>query len=440
MTSEPKDQELARAQELLGFISNSPTAYHAVSESIRLLERAGFEPLSEEDIWSLSPGDRRYTTRNATTLVAFVVGQKPPPESGFKLIGAHTDSPHLKLKPRPGYQAHGYVQLGVEVYGGVLLPTWLDRDLSVAGRVAVLQDGQLTLRLVDLERPIGRVSNLAIHLNREVNQQGLKLNKQTHMPPIIGIASGEAPAISPLIERIARHLSVAPEQIAEHDLSLYDTQQGAIGGLEDEFIFSARLDNLASCHSALQALIEAPSSHSTQGIVLYDHEEVGSESAQGAAGPVLETALRRVVEATAPEAPQGYARATARSMMVSADMAHAIHPNYPDRHESHHQPAMGDGPVIKTNANQRYATDGESAARFIACCQAQGFTPQSFVVRTDMACGSTIGPISAARLGIKTVDVGNPMLSMHSVREMSCVKDHTLMHRALLAFLGSSPS
>lgn len=434
-----------RALDLLAYIDASPTPYHAVAESIRRLEAAGWAPLLETDAWTLAPGDRRYVTRSGASLIAFQVGRDAPAGSGFRMIGAHTDSPNLKIKPRPSFAKHGYRQLGVEVYGGVLLHTWLDRDLSIAGRVAVLgAKGGVELRLVDLERPILRVPNLAIHLNRDVNTAGLKINPQQHLPPILALApeGGKSKDTDDgLLQRLlAEHLSVPEDRILDHDLSLYDVQRGTLSGLDGEFVFAARLDNLASCHAALGALISSAGEDggATRLVALHDHEEVGSRSVQGAAGPFLEVVLRRIVAASGDAGLEPYARAIASSFHVSADMAHAVHPSFSDRHEPQHMPIIGGGPVIKANAGQSYATDGESGAYFAAMCREAGVRPQSFVTRTDLACGSTIGPITATRIGVRTVDVGNPMLSMHSIREMAGTLDVELMHRALGQHLRSA--
>jgi aspartyl aminopeptidase len=445
-----------RALDLIQYIDASPTPYHAVEETIRRLERAHFSALKEGDEWKLRPNDRRFVTKNGSTIVAFVVGAKPPARGGFKMIGAHTDSPNLKLKPRASFTKNGYRQLGVEVYGGVLLSTWLDRDLAIAGRVAVREPNGVKTHLLKLARPIVRIPNLAIHLNRDVNRDGLKLNPQTNLPPILSLVPDETNGSKNgkngkngkkdagdqdlLLSLIARELDVGEDLILDHDLSLYDVQKGTLAGAEDELIHIARLDNLASCHGAIDALMHTAdtATAATKLIALYDHEEVGSRSAQGAQGPFLELVLQRIVEAHEKTEPQGYARAMASSFFVSADMAHAVHPNYVDKHEPQHMPMLGQGPVVKTNAGQSYATDGESAAYFIALCREAGFEPQSFVTRGDLACGSTIGPITAARLGVKTVDVGNPTLSMHSIREMAGTHDAELMHRALVLHLKSA--
>jgi aspartyl aminopeptidase len=426
-------------QSLLDYLNASPTPFHAVTESARRLRDAGFAELQERDAWSLQPGMRAYATRNGSSLVAFVCGQKPAAESGFLVVGAHTDSPNLRLKPSPDQTRAGYRQLGVEVYGGVLLSTWLDRDLSLAGRVAIAQGGVVRSELVNFGRALLRIPNLAIHLNRNVNSEGLVLNAQSHLAPILALA-GDAAGSLPLARLLADELNAhgiacAHDQILGWDLCLYDVQQAAVSGLHREFIHSARLDNLASCYGALSALAAAPNAHdATRVIVLYDHEEVGSRSAQGACSPFLRQALERITQAGGALGAESFARAMARSFLISADMAHAIHPNYADRHEPLHAPLLGAGPVLKLNANQSYATDGPSAARFFQLCQRAGVAAQQYVVRSDLACGSTIGPITAAELGLSTVDIGNPLLSMHSIREMAACADVGALARLLDAF------
>jgi aspartyl aminopeptidase len=407
------------ALDLCAFVDRSPTPYHAVREVTARLAAAGFTELDEREAWRLEPGDRRWVRRGGGTIVALVVGTESPAVGGFRLLGAHTDSPNLRVKPNADLSRSGYQQLGVEAYGGLLLSTWLDRDLSIAGRVLVRAGGRVEARLVDLARPVARVPNLAIHLNRGVNKDGLVLNEQRHMIPVVGL--GKEPGLRALL---ARELDVAEDAVGGFDLCLYDVEKASLGGLAQEFVFASRLDNLASCHAAVRALLShAAPGRATRVVVLYDHEEVGSRSAAGAAGSVLRDVLGRVVDAHADRQPQAMARAMAGSLLVSADMAHAIHPNYADQHEPQHAPLVNRGVVIKSNANQSYATDGESAALFEGFCHEAGFAPQRFVVRSDLPCGSTIGPITAAQLGIATVDVGAPMLSMHSCREMAGTLD-----------------
>ncbi|HXV35723.1 MAG TPA: M18 family aminopeptidase [Myxococcota bacterium] len=423
--------------DLLGFIDRSPTPYHAVAESVDRLRAVGYRALGEDEVWELSPGDRRYLVRDEGSLVAFQVGDAAPAESGFRIIAAHTDSPNLRIKPAPDIAAHGYRQLGVEPYGGALLHSWLDRDLSLAGRVALRGDRAAQSRLIDFGRPLLRVANLAIHLQREIASEGLKLNPQQHLAPILGLEPG--PPLRELLAselRARDRLEIAAADVLAFDLMAYDLQPSLVSGARGEFIHAPRLDNLASCHAAVTALVGAgsrPLPPHACAIALYDHEEVGSRSARGAASPLLAGALERIATAFKGGQPQGLPRALSRSMLISADMAHAVHPNHAERHEPEHRPVIGRGPVIKTNANQSYASDPQTAAVFTALCERSGFAPQQFVSRSDIACGSTIGPITAARVGIRTVDVGNPMLSMHSCRELAGTADVAPM----IAVLGS---
>jgi len=430
--------------DLMAFLDASPTPYHAASEAARRLSSRGFVELDEREEWRVESGLRGYVVRGGGTLAAFVVGNDPPAEAGFVMIGAHTDSPNLRLKPLPDLDSAGYRQLGVEVYGGVLFSTWLDRDLSIAGRVTLRGNRSA---LVKLERTVCRIPNLAIHLDREVNTRGLVLNPQTHLVPLLGVEPSakdkkKESILRPLIaaELGRAGLSAAPDDVLGYDLCLYDVAGAALGGVDGEFIFSARLDNLASCHAALEALLAcATPARATRLIALYDHEEIGSQSAAGARSRFLEGVLERLATGFAGSGAHATSRAFARSLLVSADMAHAVHPNYADKHDRQHRPLIGRGPVLKTNAAQSYATDAPGAAAFSEACREAGFEPQHFVSRADIACGSTIGPISAARLGIRTVDVGNPMLSMHSCRELSGARDVAPMIRALSALFERPP-
>ena len=426
-----------RVDDLLTYIDQSPTPYHAVIETAGRLEAVGYSLLEEGDAWTLSPGDRRYVIRAGGSIAAFEVGSTAPAEAGFRVIGAHTDSPNLRIKPSPDVREHGYHQLAVEPYGGVLLHTWLDRDLTIAGRVTLAIDGETETRLVDFERPLLRVPNLAIHLYRELNQEGLKLNAQRHLSPLLGLGD-DADFVELLCAELGREgAMVDRDQVLAFDLMTYDTQRSVRSGANGEFIHAPRLDNLASSHAGIEALIQAGAagpSAATRVVVLYDHEEVGSRSTQGAGGTFLADTLERIAIGAKGSDAESMARAVSRSWLISADMAHAIHPNYADRHEPGHRPKLGAGPVIKTNSNQAYATDAESAGFFASLCARVGVTPQNFVTRSDLGCGSTIGPISAARVGIRTVDVGNPMLSMHSVREMAASADVDPMIEVLAEF------
>jgi aspartyl aminopeptidase len=419
-------------QDLLAFIDASPSPYHAVAETARRLRAANYEELDERDAWQLEPGARRYVVRAEGSIVAFELGSAPVAEAGLHVVGAHTDSPNLRIKQLPDRTGHGVAQLTVEPYGGLLLPTWFDRDCSIAGRVTVqAADGTARTVLVDLERPLLRVPMLAIHLGREITETGFQPNAQTHAQPLWGLAG--APSLRAVLAEALGPLGHGSDRILAHDLMLYDVQRAAVSGVNGDFVHAARLDNLASCHAGLSALI-APEAEPlpafTRAIAFWDHEEVGSRSAQGAAGPFL----RDVVARLAGDA-ESQRRALARSFLISADMAHGVHPNYPERHEPEHRPLLGGGPVIKWNVNQSYTSDAESGGRFAALCARVGVEPQHYSHRNDLRCGTTIGPLSAAKLGIKAVDVGNPMLSMHSCREMCATADVEPMIRVLGAFL-----
>jgi len=416
-------------QDLLEYIDASPTPFHAVAETVSRLDEHGYRALEETEPWHINPGDKVYVVRGGGSIAAFHMGSAPTHEAGFHLVGAHTDSPNLRVKPNPELKQVGYGQLGVEPYGGVLLHTWLDRDLSLAGR-ALLADG--SARLVDFGRELLRVPSLAIHLNRKVNSEGLKLNAQKHMAPIVTLNDDGGIDLRALL---AEELGdVKDEDVLAWDLMAYDLQPATRSGVSREFIHASRIDNLASCHAALTALTASESdAEITRGVVLYDHEEVGSRSAQGAASDFLRSCLQRLSGDSA----EDYHRAVAKSFLISADMAHAVHPNYTDLHEPKHQPTLGGGPVVKINVNQAYATDGESWASFERWAREADVSTQRFVVRSDLACGSTIGPITAAELGIRTVDAGNPMLSMHSCREVAAAADVPKMIDVMKRFFGA---
>lgn len=425
-------------ERLLTYLNASPTPYHAAQTSEGMLRESGFRRLDEREPFALHAGDRAYVVRGDSSLIAFHVGTEEPARGGFSLIGSHTDSPNLRLKPKPDLVRNGYRQLAVEPYGGVLYTTWLDRDLSVAGRVIVAgKDGRPTHRLVDLRRPLLRIPNLAIHLNRNVNSEGLVINAQQHLAPVLSLEASADVTLVRLLEEalLAEGIECSSDALLGFDLCLYDTLGATVSGPSGEFVHAGRLDNLASCFAATTALLEATTpSKKTRVIVLYDHEEVGSTSAQGADSVFLRDVLLRVTEALGGSGHEPFARAMSRSFLISADMAHALHPNYVDRHEPGHQPLLGKGPVIKSNSNLGYATDGESLAFFVQLCRTAGVTPQHFVTRSDLGCGGTIGPITASLLGIRTVDVGNPLLSMHSIREMAATADVEQMQRVLAAF------
>ncbi|MHB8325793.1 MAG: M18 family aminopeptidase, partial [Candidatus Dormibacteria bacterium] len=359
-----------------------------------------------------------------------------PPETGMRLVGAHTDSPNLRLRPDPANVSLGYRQLTVEVYGGALTNSWLDRDLGVSGRVVVAQGSGREIRLVRIDRPLLRIPQLAPHLDHTGLENGVKLNPQTQLIPIWGLESSDSLSLA---ELLGTALDVPADQILSWDLMAHDLLPGTLSGASGEFISAARLDNLGSAYAATRALVqhrEAPGAGHTAVICLFDHEEVGSQSSSGAGGALLASVLERVVAARGGGRTE-FLRALAGSQGVSADMAHAVHPNYPERYEPGHMLHLNGGPAIKINANQRYATDAIGAADFAAACELAGVPVQRYVSRGDVPCGSTIGPIVAARLGVDTVDVGMAQLAMHSARELAGAEDPALMVRALTTFFGT---
>lgn len=416
--------------DLLEFLGRATSPFHAVREMCRRLDEAGFQRLQDDDDWDIQPGGAYYITRNDSSLVAFRIGDKLGPVDGLRMVGAHTDSPCLMVKPNPEKTTKGYRQLGVEVYGGALLNPWFDRDLSLAGRVSFSNaDGELCKALVDFRRPVAVIPSLAIHLDREVNSSR-SINAQTDIVPILG--QGENLDLRALLARRIPEENPGIEvgEVLDYELCCYDSQAPAVVGLDAEFIASARLDNLLSCHAGLAALLDSEGPASRL-LVCNDHEEVGSLSAAGAQGPFLRSVLERLAgDATS------YARLIERSMMISADNAHGVHPNFAGKHDENHGPLLNAGPVIKVNANQRYASNSETAALFRQVCAELDIPVQTFVVRTDMACGSTIGPITAGELGVRTLDVGAPQFAMHSVRELAGCRDACYLSQAMTRFMG----
>ena len=407
-------------QSLIDFLNAAPTPFHAVQVMADKLLAAGFKELHEENQWNTEPG-KYFVTRNQSSIIAFNLGSTELPKSGIRIIGAHTDSPCLKAKPRPNRNKLGYHQIGVEVYGGVLLNPWFDRDLSLAGRVTHKStEGKLQNTLIDLKKPIAIIPSLAIHLDREANNNR-KVNPETDMAPVLLQSETDYS----LEELIAPHIN--DHEILATELSFYDTNPAAVIGERDQFLASARLDNLLSCFTGLTSLVEADNNH-TNLLVCNDHEEVGSASFSGAEGTFLRDVLERITNPG-----EDRRRTFARSLLISTDNAHGIHPNYPDKHESNHGPILNKGPTVKFNANQRYATNSETAGYFKALCQSVDVPIQEFVNRADMACGSTIGPITAKEIGVKTLDVGVPTFAMHSIRELAGTEDAYNLMLALKA-------
>ncbi len=419
---------------LTQFLDTSPTPFHAVSSMVSMLKNEGFTELSEDDEWALEVGSRHFVTRNGSSMIAFIIGQASLLDTGIKMVGAHTDSPCLMVKPQPEITKQGYLQLGVEVYGGALLNPWFDRDLSIAGRI-VYQDaaGSLKQTLVDFKRAVATIPSLAIHLDREANT-GRSVNAQTDIPPILMQVSGSSASFR---ELLSDQFLKDDEKVIDYELCFYDTQRAAVVGLQNEFIASARLDNLLSCFVGIQALINN-NAEQTCLIVCNDHEEVGSVSAIGADGPFLEAITARLCGADQTVAT--VSRVISKSLMISCDNAHATHPNFPQKHDSAHMPALNGGPVVKVNVKQRYATSSLTSSLFKQLCETVNVPVQSFVSRNDMGCGSTIGPITSARLGVATLDVGIPQLAMHSCREMTGTEDPLRLSKVLVAFFNSTAS
>ncbi|MCC6409217.1 MAG: M18 family aminopeptidase [Planctomycetes bacterium] len=430
----PTDPQLARreSEELLSFIDASPSPFHACAEAAARLKGAGFQELAETAIWPAKPG--RYFVIRAGSIVAWAIPAHAKPHTGARIVGAHTDSPNLRIKPRPDTGAVGYRQLGVEVYGGVLNNSWLNRELGLSGRAVVQAKHGREARLFKVDRPIAVLPQLAIHLDRAVNDNGLVLDKQAHLTPIWGLGRAREGEFK---EWLASELGVPPDAVIAWDAMLHDVQPSAFAGANHEFVAAPRLDNLNSCFCALRGLLtrleEKRELEYVAVMCLFDHEEVGSQSHRGAASPLLKDALERIVLGRGGSR-EDYHRAIAASVCVSSDMAHAIHPNYREKYEPDHWVSLNAGPAIKLNTNTRYATDAEGEAHFVAACERADVPYQRYVHRSNLACGTTIGPVTAANLGIVTVDVGNPELSMHSVRELAGARDAAYLIGALRAF------
>lgn len=429
--SKPKNPNSAVeiAQQLMEYIRRSPTPFHAVDNACALLNEAGYQKQTFDD--KTKQSGQFYFIHNESSLIA--VSLNAPLSQGFHLVGAHTDSPCLKVKPNATYEQNGFLQLGVEVYGGALLAPWFDRDLSLAGRITLSNhQGKRINRLLDFERPIGIIPSLAIHLNRGVNDKN-EINKQNHLPPILDTCEEVTDLHSLLLEQLkVQYPQEQFDAVLAYELCLYDTQAPAMIGLSQNLLASARLDNLLSSYIALRALLNQKAKTNCI-VVLSDHEEVGSSTASGAAGPFLSSVLRKICVDE-----QSYRRALSQSVLISADNAHAVHPNYSEVHEPRHQPKVNKGPVIKINHNQRYATNSETNGLFAQICNDAAVPYQQFVVRSDMGCGSTIGPITATELGIRTVDIGVPQLAMHSIRELAGVEDCGYLLKALSAFFNKT--
>lgn len=420
---------------LLNFMDDSVCNFCAVVKIKNMLNEAGFQEINLADAWTLKKGGKYYTTKNDTAVFSFVLGEKSPVETGFRIIAAHSDSPCFRIKPNAEMKCEkGIVKLNTEVYGGPILYTWFDRPLSVAGRVVLKGDDALhpVTRIVKIDRPILLIPHLAIHFNRAVNE-GNHLSKQKDMLPVIGIFNEEAEKDNILLNTIAQELGVSMEDILDFDLLVYDVQKANLVGMHDEFVSSGRLDDLSMAHAALMAIIEGTDTKSTHIMAIFDNEETGSGTKQGAASPVLKHILERINNSYDGKN-EDFHRALAKSFMVSADNAHAFHPNYTEKYDPTNHPAIGGGPVIKINANCKYMSDAHSAAVFRSLCEAAGSPYQYFVNHSDVAGGSTLGNILTSQIDIEGVDVGNALWAMHSARETASVADHCNMIKVMKYF------
>lgn len=406
-------------KDFLNFLDSANSRFTASKQISARFDAASFIELNEADAFELSPGGKYYIRRMDTAIIAFVLGSGKLEDNGFQMASSHIDSPALKLKPESVRFDRDVCRIGVEVYGGPIIHTWLDRELGISGRVSIKSKTGVESRLLDIRKPIAVIPNAAIHMNREINK-GFEYNKQNHLQAILSVSKHEA---NPLKALIAQELKIKEADIADMDLYLYDLQPSSLLGLEQEMIISGRLDNLAMTHAILQGILDAKPSSNTSVAVFYDHEEIGSQSPQGAFSSLLSEILERITISQGCSREDFY-RSLRNSFMISADMAHAFHPSYPEKYDPDYSPKMNQGPVIKRNANLRYASTSESSLRFIRLCEKAKVKHQEFLVRSDMPCGSTVGPVVAAGLGIHTVDIGNPMWAMHSARETAGVKDH----------------
>ncbi|MCX5332779.1 MULTISPECIES: M18 family aminopeptidase [unclassified Streptomyces] len=430
--SEPSRFDRGHTDDLMSFLAASPSPYHAVANAAERLEKAGFRQVAETDAWDGTTGGK-YVLRGGA-IVAWYVPEGAEPHTPFRIVGSHTDSPNLRVKPLPDAGAHGWRQVAVEIYGGPLLNSWLDRDLGLAGRLT-LRDG--STRLVNVGRPLLRVPQLAVHLDRSVSTEGLKLDKQRHLQPIWGL--GNDIREGDLIAFLEEENGLPAGEVTGWDLMVHSVEPPAYLGRDKELVAGPRMDNLLSVHAEVAALSAVSAGSALSHIPVlaaFDHEENGSQSDTGADGPLLGSVLERSVFARGGSY-EDRARAFAGTVCLSSDTGHAIHPNYAERHDPTHHPRVNGGPILKVNVNNRYATDGSGRAVFAAACEKAGVPFQSFVSNNSMPCGTTIGPITAARHGIKTVDIGVAILSMHSARELCGTDDPHLLANALVAFLES---
>lgn len=427
--------ELNFANDLIDFIYESPTPFHVVNSAKKILIEKGFAELKNEDKWILEKGKKYFVTKNDSALIAFIVGKGDINKNGFKLIGAHTDTPGFRIKPNAEINVENkYIKLNTEAYAGSILSTWMDRPLSIAGRVTLKSEDILNpkTKLINIKRPILIIPNLAIHMNRNVNA-GVELNKQKDMLPLLSMVNSNMERGNYLLNTIAEELGTVKEEIIDFDLFLYEYEKGCIMGLNNEFISSSKLDDLTMVHAGINAIANAEASEAANVMVCFDNEEVGSTTKQGADSPMLSTVLERIVLSLGFDR-EDYYRSLSKSFLIAADSAHASHPNVGEKCDPTNRPAINRGPVIKINANQKYTTDSNSSAVYEAICSKVGVPVQKFVNRSDELGGSTIGPISSSQIDIRSVDIGTPLLAMHSIRELGGVLDHSYVMKSFEEF------
>ena len=423
------------AKNLVDFIYESPTAFHTIETSEELLKVNGFKKLEATEKWNIEKGGKYYTTKNSSAIVAFTVNTDDLTKDGFRMIGSHSDSPSFRVKPNPEMEVEKtYLKLNTECYGGPILNTWLDRPLAIAGRVILKGDNILkpVETLVNINRPVCIIPNLAIHMNRSINE-GVALNKQKDMLPFVGLLNETLEKDNFLLNTVANELGRKSEEILDFDLFLYEYEKGSLIGVNEELISSGRLDNLAMSHASLHALINAEAKSGVNVAVVFDNEEVGSSTKQGADSNMLINILERISLCLGQDR-EDFLRSLYSSFIISADLAHAVHPNVTEKHDPTNRPVMGRGPVIKINANQAYTSDSYSISIYKTICKEAGVNYQEFVNRSDERGGSTIGPISSTHIDIPSVDVGSPILAMHSIRELGCVEDHMDIYKTFKKF------
>lgn len=423
------------ANDLLEYIYNSPTSFHAVNTSTQILKDNGFEEVKLNERWNLKDKGRYYVVKNSSALVAFTINSNNIETEGFRIIASHSDSPSFRVKPNPQMSVENtYLKLNTECYGGPILSTWLDRPLSIAGRVIVKGESIINPKemLVNLKKPICIIPNVAIHLNKSIND-GYKYNKQKDMLPLVGLINDTLEKDNFLLNEISKELNIEVDDILDFDLFLYEYEKGCLMGINEEFISTGRLDNLSMAHASLNALLNTNGKYGINLISIFDNEEVGSSTKQGADSNMLLNILERICISLG-KTREDFFTSIYSSFMISADLAHGVHPNMSQKHDPTNRPVLGQGPVIKINANQSYTSDAYSASVYKNICKEANVKYQEFVNRSDERGGSTIGPISSTHIDIPAVDVGSPILAMHSIRELGSILDHYSIYKTFTKF------